>query len=99
MVKIRLPSTCDKCVQRWENYRDIQDARQEVTELKQSERERKPPQTYSTGYNHISTFFPKELEIFKDAMKSSEEENWTEAMLEEVKSLEEKNSAFNRTPE
>ena len=88
-LKEGLPSITDRCIQRWEDYRDMQDARQEAKELMQSEMSSGPPQRYGTSYGHNSTLFPKVPETFNDAMKSSENENWTEALLEELKSLDE----------
>ena len=87
LVTTGLPCSSDKSIQRWEDYRDMQDAGEETKEFKRSERSRKPPQRYGTGYSRNSTFFPKEPENFNDGMKSNEKENWTEGMLE-LKSLE-----------
>ena len=72
-VKMGPPSSTDKCIQTCEDYRDMQDARQEAKELRQSERSRTPPQKYGTSYSYSSsTFLPKETGTFNDAMKSSE---------------------------
>ena len=84
-----MPSSTNKAIQRWEDYRDMKDARQEAKELKWSERSRNPPKRYGKNYSHNSMFFSKEPETYNNAMKPSEKENWTEAMLQELKSLEE----------
>ena len=38
LVKIGLPSSTDKCIERWWEYRDMQDTRREAKELKREER-------------------------------------------------------------
>ena len=92
LVQIGFPSSTDKAIQMWEEYRDMQDARKEAEELKRSERSRNPPQRYGKSYSHNATFFPKEPETYNNAIKSSEKDNWTEAMQQELKSLEETKS-------
>ena len=89
LVLIGMPSSTNKAIQRWEDYRDMKDARQEAKELKRSERSRNPPERYGKSSSHNSMFFPKEPETYNNAMKSGKKENWTEAMLQELKSLEE----------
>ena len=84
-----MPSSTNKAIQRWEDYRDMKDARQEAKELKRSEKSRNPPETYGKNYSHNSMSFHRKLETYNNAMKSGEKENWTEAMLQELKSLEE----------
>ena len=61
LVKIRLPSSIDKCIERWREYRDMQDTTREAKELKREERSRNPPQRYGHSYNYTSTFFPKKI--------------------------------------
>ena len=92
LILIGMPTSTDKAIQRWEDYRDMKDARQEARELKRSERLRNPPERYGKSYSHNSMFFPKEPETYDNAMKSVEKENWTEAMLQKIKSLEETKS-------
>ena len=87
LAKIGLPSSTDKCIERWWEYRDMRDTRKETKELKQEEISRALPQRYGQSYSHNSTFFPKEPETYKQAMSSSERENWLQAMQEELKSL------------
>ena len=72
LVKIGLPSSADKCIDRWWEYRDMQDTRREAKELKREERSRNLPQRYGQSYSHSSTFFPKEPEIYKQAISSRE---------------------------
>ena len=84
-----MPSSTDKAIQRWEVYHDMKDARQEAKELKRSEGSRNLPERYGKSYSHNSMSFPKEPETYNIALKSNEKENWTEAMLQELKSLEE----------
>ena len=67
----------------------MQDTRREAKELKREERSRNPPQRYGQSYSHSSTFFPKELETYKQAISSSERENWLQA---ELKSLSDTNT-------
>ena len=92
LVKIGLPSSTDKCIERWWEYRDMQDTRKEAKELKREERSRNPPQRYGQSYSHNSTIFPKEPETYKQAISSSEKENWLQAMQEELNSLSETNT-------
>ena len=92
LVKIRLPSSTDKCIERWWEYRDTQDTRREAKELKREETSRNPPQRYGQSYSHNSTFFPKEPETYKQAIISSERENWLQAVQEELKSLRNTNT-------
>ena len=92
LVKIGLPSSTDKCIERWWEYRDMQDTRKEAKELKREERSPNPPQKYGQSYSHNSTFFPKEPKTYKQAMSSSEKENWLKAMQEELKSLSDTNT-------
>ena len=84
-----MPSSTNKAIERWEDYHDMEDARQEAKELKRAERSRNPPERYGKSHSHNSMFFPKEPETYKNAMKSGEKENWTEAMLQKFKSPEE----------
>ena len=72
LVKIGLPSSTDKCIERWWEYRDMQETRREAKELKREERPRNPPQRHGQSYSHNSTFFPKEPETYKQAISSSE---------------------------
>ena len=60
LSNIGLLSSTDKCIERWSEHRDMQDARREAKELKREERSRSQPQRYDQSYHHISTFFPKE---------------------------------------
>ena len=92
LVKIGLPSGTDKCIERWWEYRDLQDTRREAKELKQTERSRSPPQRYGQSYSHNSPFFPKEPETYKQAMSSREKEKLLQAMQEELKSLSDTNT-------
>ena len=92
LVNIGLPSSTDKCIERWWEYRDKQDTRREAKELKREERSRNPPQRYGQSYSHNSTFFPKELETYKQAISSSERENWLQAMQEELKFVSDTNT-------
>ena len=92
LVKIGLPSSTDKGVERWWENRDMQDTRREAKELKRGERSRNSPQRYGQSYSHNSTFFQKEPEIYKQAIGSSEKENWLQAMQEELKSLSDINT-------
>ena len=92
LVKIGLPSSTDKCIERWWEYRDMHDTRREAKELKREEGSRNPPQRYGQSYKLNSTFFPKEPETYKQAMSSSERENWLQAMQEELESLSDTNT-------
>ena len=92
LVRIGLPSSTDKCIEKWWEYLDMQDTRREAKEVKREERSRNPPQRYDQSYNHSSTFFPKELETYQPAISSSERENWLQAMQEELKSLSDTNT-------
>ena len=65
LVKIGLLSSTDKCIERWWEYRDMQDTRRETRELKREERSRNPPQRNGQSYSHNSVFFPKEPETYK----------------------------------
>ena len=56
LVKIGLPwlpSSTDKCIERWWEYRDMQDTGREAKEIKREERSRNPPQRYGQIYSHI----------------------------------------------
>ena len=44
LVTIGLPSSTDKCIERWWEYRDMQDTRREAKKLKREERSRNLPQ-------------------------------------------------------
>ena len=92
LLKIRLLSNTDKCIERWWEYRDMQDTRREAKELKREERSRNPPQRYGQSYSHNSTLYPKEPETHKQAISSSEKENWLQAMQEELKYLGDTNT-------
>ena len=63
----------------------MQDTRREAKEKKREERSRNPPQRHGQIYSHNSTFFPKEPETYKQAISSSEKENWLQAMEEELR--------------
>ena len=65
LVKIRLPSSTDKCIERCWEYRYMQYTRREAQELKREERSRNPPRRYGQSYSHNSTRFPKESEIYR----------------------------------
>ena len=80
-----------KCIERWWEYRDMQDTRNEAQELNR-ERSRTPPRRYDQSYSHNSTFFPKEPETYKPAISSSEKENWLQAMQQELKALSDTNT-------
>ena len=92
LVEIGLPSSTDKCIERWWEYRDMQDTRKESKELKREERSGNSPQRYGQSYRHNTTFFPKEPETYKQAIYSSEKENWLQVMQEELKSLNDTNT-------
>ena len=92
LVKIGLPSSTDKCIERWWEYRDVKDTRREAKEIRRAERSRNPPERYGQSYSQNSTFFPKEPETYKQAISSREKENWLQAMQEELKSLSDTNT-------
>ena len=92
LVKIGPPSSTDKCIERWWEYRDMQDTRREAKELKREERSRNLRQRYGQSNSHNSTFFPKEPETYKQTICSREKENWLQAMQEELKSLGDTNT-------
>ena len=71
LVKIGLPSSTDKCIERRWEYRDMQDTRREAEELKRQERWHNLPQRYGQSYSHNSMHFPKEPETYKQAISSS----------------------------
>ena len=91
LVKIGLPSRTDKCIERWWEFRNMQGTIREAMELKREERSRNSPQEHGQSYSHNSTLFPEEHETYKQAKSSSEEENWLQAMQEELKSLSDTN--------
>ena len=64
----------------------MQNTGREAEELKFEEKSRNPPQRYGQSYSHNSTFFPKEPETYKQAICSSEKENWLQARQNELKS-------------
>ena len=70
----------------------MQDTRRKSKEIKREERSRNTPQRYDQSYSHNSTLFPGEPEPYKQAIISSEKENWLLAMQEELKSLSETNT-------
>ena len=71
LVKIELPSSTDKCLERWWEYRDMQDTRRDAKKPKRKERSRNPSQRLGQSYSHNSTLFPKKAEIYKPATSSS----------------------------
>ena len=87
LVKIGLPSSTDKCIERWWEYRNMRDTGREAKKLKREKVSQNPPQRYGQSYSHNSTFFPKEPETYKQVITSSEKENRLQAMQEELKSL------------
>ena len=70
----------------------MQDTGREAEELKREERSRNPPQRCGQSYSHTSTLFPKEPETYKEAISSSEKENWLQAMQQEFKSVNNANT-------
>ena len=72
-LKIGLPSSTDKCIERWWEYRDMQDTRKKSKELKREERSRNPHQKHGQIHSHNSTFFSKEPETYKQAISSVEQ--------------------------
>ena len=54
----------------------MQDTRKEAKEIKREERSRNPLQRYGQSCSHISMFFPKEPKTCKQAISSSEKEDW-----------------------
>ena len=87
LIRIELPSSTDKCNERWCNYREMQDARQETAELKGAGRSNNFFQIRGQNFNFNSMFFPKKPETFSKIMKSGEK-NYTEAMQKQLKSRE-----------
>ena len=92
IMKVGLPSSTDECLERWWEYRNMQDTRKEGKVLKREERSRNLSQRYGQSYRHFSTFFPKESETYKQAICSCEKENWLQAVQEELKSLSDTNN-------
>ena len=92
LVKIGLPSSTDKCIERRWEYRDKQYTRREAMELKRQERWLSPLQRHGQNYSHNSMLFPKEPETYKQAISSSGKENWLQAMQEELESLSDTNT-------
>ena len=72
-------SSTDKCIERWWEYRDMQDTRRKAKEMKWVERSRNPPPRCGQSYSHNSTVFPKQAETYKQVI-SSREKNWLQAM-------------------
>ena len=56
-----MPSSTNKAIQRWEDYRDMKDARQEAKELKRSEKSRNPPESMARATAISQCSFPKNL--------------------------------------
>ena len=67
----------------------MQDTRREAKELKREERSRNPPQIFGQSYSHNSIYLPKDPESYSEAISSSENDKWKEAMQIELKCLEE----------
>ena len=63
LVKTRLPSSTDKCIERWWEYRDMQDTKSEVKELKREGRSRNPPQNMAKVTAIIQCSFQKNLKF------------------------------------
>ena len=63
LVKIGLPSSTEKCIERWWEHRDMQDTTREAKELKREERSRNPPQRYGQSYSLIQRSFQKNLKL------------------------------------
>ena len=71
----------------------MQSTRRETKELKRKAMSKNPRQRYGQSFSHISTFFPKELETYKEAIGCSEKENCLQAMQDELKSLSDTNTS------
>ena len=72
---------------RLDKYLEMNNARREAEELQREERSRNPPQRLGQSFSHSLTVFPKEPEIYGQAISSSEKENWLQAMKDGLQSL------------
>ena len=91
-LKIAIPSSEKVLDERSDKYYEMEVARREAKELKREDMSRNPPQRYGQSYSQNSTFFAKEPETYNQAVSSGENENWLQAMQDELKSLNETDS-------
>ena len=82
LVKLGLPSSTDKRIERWGQYRDMQDTTKEAQGLNWEKRSRNHPERYGKNYSHNLKFFPKEPEAYKESIGSGEKRNWLQGMQE-----------------